>query len=753
MRFSTHGSVAVAMAASFASAHYPPPQPSQYLDLPTTGDLSKPISADIDLNCDLSGKVLVAGVIADVTVDPIAGIKADAKVDVACEDCHIKGSIDALVSLEKAKPALSLSLKDVEVLLDLDVYIGAAATIAVNLFTPAKVSFPIPGLNIEALVHLDLILGVHTELDLSAGVYVSLPEATLETDIFDGEILGADFSGVAVKVLPVEVRIGCTELLADLRLRVDLAVAAEVDVDDILPLDQLLPGLNIPAVGAGLELAVFANLLEYVGFFCAAPECPLAKESYGLNVGVAVELDVAVEDLLSIHLAPTIATTLLSIPTTTICIPSYTSLPISSGIPSSVSASVGLSTSSAEPTSSGSAASSASASSSGLSSPSGPASSSGLPTSVSLPSSVGLPTSVSLPTSVGLPTSSGVPTSGAQTSSAGLSTSIGLPTSTGGSATAVSSTGAASGSTGASIPGASVTTSALGSGYVTSTISAVETYTVTACALNLPNCPAGYQTGVTVVHTTSYTTVCPVTATESITALPVPTSTGGHSIVSITKHVTTMVPCETTSTFVPPTNFPTAPYPTGKPTVTASYPAGSSPATPSASSPAGGSPGGPIVGSSAVYPSASYSASGPAGSSPAGAPSASYPAGGASASYPAGGPSASYPAGGSPAGAPSASYPAGGPSASYPAGGSGGSGSAPGAPTPAPYPTAPAYPTGGNSTIAQTWTTYQPSASLTQTTASYPTGPAGTPPVVAGAGKIGSGVGVLAFVGAIVALM
>ncbi|KAJ2991803.1 hypothetical protein NUW58_g2385 [Xylaria curta] len=332
MRFSNHGAMALAMVASATAT---PHNDLLGLGHPHGGlDLGKPVHAGVSLNADLSGKVLVAGVLADVVVDPIAEVKAGAKVAVVCEDCHIKGDIDASISLEKVVPALSLSLKDIEVLLDLDVYIGAAATIAVNLVTPAKVSLPLPGLKVEALVHLDLILGVHTELDVSAGVYVSLPEASLETDILSGNILDVDFSGVVVKVLPIKVRIGCTELLADLRLRVDLGVAAAVDVDDILPLDQLLPGLNIPAIGAGLELAVYANLLEYVGLFCDAPNCPLVKESYGLNIGAAVELGVAVEDLLSIHLAPTVATALLTIPTSTICIPSFTSSPPpNTGIP------------------------------------------------------------------------------------------------------------------------------------------------------------------------------------------------------------------------------------------------------------------------------------------------------------------------------------------------------------------------------------------------------------------------------------
>ncbi|KAI0811314.1 hypothetical protein GGR55DRAFT_642493 [Xylaria sp. FL0064] len=727
MRFSTRGSVATAMVASLATAN----PHNGLLGLGSSGkglDLGKPISANVDLSADLSGKTLIAGLLADIIVDPIAEAKAGAKVAVVCEDCHIKGDIDASISLEKVVPALSLSLKDIEVLLDLDVYIGAAATIAVNLVTPAKVSLPLPGLDIEALVHLDLVLGVHTELDLSAGVYVSLPEASLETDILSGDILDVDFSGVVVKVLPIEVRIGCTELLADLRLRVDLGVAAAVDVDEILPLNQIIPGLDIPAIGAGLEVAVYANLLEYVGLFCAASGCPLAKEVYGLNVGAAVELGVAVEDLLSIHLAPTVATAVLSIPTNTICIPTYTASPPPYSTPGLPGYSSGIPTSSFPvPTSTGpnGQPTSSTPGSSGVSTPSGPGSSSGVPTSsgpASQPTSSstgssGVPTSSGSGSPTGVPTSSGADSSSGVPSSSDSGSSSGVPTSSG---PAASSTGAVT----IPAPGGN-------NGYTTSIVVDTQTYTVTACAVNVPNCPAGYQTSATVVYTTSYTTVCPVTATGSITAGPAPTSTGSHDIQTITKHVTTMVPCDSTSTFVPPTSLSTVPYPSDVPTHSASSPVGSS----SPSSPAAGYPGGSVLtgsSSAGAVPSSSVPAGYPS-SYPGASITASYPAGGASASYSASAVPSSYPAGGA-----SVSSPAGGASVTYPAGGAG-------YPTPVAYPT---YPGAGNGTVP-TLSTYQPSAS---TPAGYPTYPAG-PVATAGVGKVGSSVAaVIAVMGAVLAL-
>ena len=324
-------------------------------------------------------------------------------------------------------------------------------------------------------------------------------------------------------------------------------------------------------------------------------------------------------------------------------------------------------------------------------------------------------------------------------------------------------------------PGASSTASSAGAittpapggddGYVTSTVTETSTFTVTACAVNVPNCPAGYQTSVTLIHTTSYTTVCPAaTATGSITAGPVPTSTGGHNIETITKHVTTMVPCDSTSTFVPPTEISTVPYPSDVPSHSASTPISVPVSTPVGSSSPSTTPGAGFPGTS--VPAVS-SPSLPAGGFPSGSVTGVFPtpSGSVPVSYPAGGPSASYSAGAvtpsGPAGPASSSYSAGSasvstpvivPSASYPAvpGGCGGAG----CPTPAPYPSVPAgpvYPGASNSTIPATFATYQPSVT---TSAGYPSTPAGTPPVAtAGVGKVGSSVAaVFAVMGAILAL-
>ncbi|KAI0007555.1 hypothetical protein F4779DRAFT_498434 [Xylariaceae sp. FL0662B] len=676
MRFSTHGSAAVAMAASLANAA--PSSLAERTPLGADLDLPKnagdPISASIDLGVDLSHKTLVAGLLADLAIAPLEGVSAevaaDAQVAVICDECYTKGNINASISLDNVVPSLSLTLKDIKAKLDLGIRIDAGATIAVNLYTPKiPVSLPLPGLGLkaDALVALDLVLGVHTAIDLDAGIELEIVEdAKIETDILAGKILDASFSGVAVQVLPIKVRIGCTELLADLRLRVEVGVAAEVDIDDVVPI------LDLPEIGAGVEAAVFVNLLEYVGLFCATPSCPKSKESYGLNLGVAANVNVEVEDLLSLTLAPTISTALLSVPTQTICEhPSY---------------------------------------------------------------------SASVPAISATTPASGYPTTSP----------------------------------------AAVTSAPSGGDVKTTTVQHTETFTVTACAVNVPNCPGNYQTTATLIHKTEYTTVCPATQTAPITAAPpAPTISKPADVTTSVVTKVTLTPCSKESTFTPPAGTPPASQPPSKPTATSetqpaatstgatgyptissrSYPVGEQPPTSypaessSVSQPAGGAPApsspAGVPSSSASQPAAGAPApSGPASSS---VPAAGYPTGGVpgvSSSQPVPAPSSS------PVGVPSASVPAGSSSASYPPQAPSSTAetqpvgqptSAPAVPTTlAPYPTVPA---GGNGTVPT-----QPSASASYPGGGYPTS-SETPIATAGASKIGSGVaGVLAVVGVAAAL-
>ncbi|RYP78689.1 hypothetical protein DL771_000356 [Monosporascus sp. 5C6A] len=492
MHFATHGPLAVTLMSWLTNATPVDVVPrAPHAGLLSGSHDGKTVSASVSLDVTLQDEVLVAGVIADAAVPPVLGAHADADLAIICNNCYTKGRVDASISLAKAVPALSLSLTDIEAYLDLDISIGAATTIAVNLFTPDQlIELSLPGLDVAAKIYLDLVLDVEAAIDLSAGLYITLAdEATLETDILTGKILEAAFSGLSVTTLPVTVRLGCTSLRADLRLRVQLAAGLELNGDVVPVLDVL------PDIGAGLEVAVFANLIEYVGFFCNTPSCPLSEDSFGLNVGAAVGLGVKVEDILTLRLAPTISTALLSVPTSTHCqyvgpLPTGSGLPPASGIPSG----------------------------SGILS-------SGIPSASGISS--GISSSVILPTGFPSEIPSGI-----------------APEITTSSATLLVETASTM-----SVPAITPAPSATG-GLITSTVTVPQTYIITTCAAHVPNCPGEYQEEKTVIHTVVYTTVCPATA--SVTDLP---PKGTHtSVVSFTKPqpTVTLVPTSCVETFTPP---------------------------------------------------------------------------------------------------------------------------------------------------------------------------------------------------------
>ncbi|KAH7040819.1 uncharacterized protein B0I36DRAFT_391675 [Microdochium trichocladiopsis] len=491
MRFAPQSAVAVAMASSLASANSVEQRTGLGLDLSGLTHLAKPISASVNLDQDLSGQVLAAGVLANPVVGDLVAVKEDLDISVICHDCYTRGNIEASISLEHVVPALKLSITDIEAKLDLDISASDATSIAVNLIAAPVVDLPFLGLNLGASIYLDLVLGLSAAIDVSAGVEIELvDEAVLSTNILSGEILSAAFTGLEVAVLPIEVRVGCTELHATLRLRVELDAGVDVDAGDILPILDF-----VPEIGAGLELAVFVNLVEYVGLFCPDQSCPVPYDSYGLNVGAIVGLDVSVENLARIHLAPTISTALLEAPTATHC--------ATTGAPS-----------------------------------------------------------------VPVFTRSG---SGSVTGSATELVEIGTGIATGivtGTATATISasvTGSASEHSG--FPTSDITIPA---GHVISTVTQTATYTVTSCAASVPNCPGQYQGETTLVHTTTYTTICPVGATitdihpHPTTATAAPTTTS-----AVVTHVTP-VPCSSVSTFHPPTYvaYPTSSFPTAAPSST-----------------------------------------------------------------------------------------------------------------------------------------------------------------------------------------
>ena len=149
-------------------------------------------------------------------------------------------------------------------------------------------------------------------------------------------------------------------------------------------------------------------------------------------------------------------------------------------------------------------------------------------------------------------------------------------------AAVTTSTTAASAQSSAAFGNSTISAPGSGSGgLVTSTVSETRVYTVTSCAPEITDCPA--RIGRVTTEVTVYTTICPVTATETGPAGTKPTTTP-PAIVQPTVVVTMQTTVKQTTTALVVIPSSSAPAPQLPPTAPAAPPAPvvSSPAAPSA---------------------------------------------------------------------------------------------------------------------------------------------------------------------------
>jgi hypothetical protein len=300
--------------------------------------------------------------------------------------------------------------------------------------------------------------------------------------------------GLSSKSLPVTVKAGRATFKADLRLRVQCGAEA-----DIL------------GIGAGAELGIYANIIEFVAVLDSTPTCALqSTEWWDLNVGAFAHFDVVV-DYTTIGAIPTVSTTLLSAPKFTQCWLEIGGSPGGS-----------------------------------------PAETGGYLTQTA--------TTVSVAISGSTTALSATVTSPAETGYTETLTTITVPTITTGPS--LSETGPLSSSS-FKFPLTNSSTPAGGDDLVTSTVYTTTVFTITSCAASVVNCPASYQKEILVTQTIdAYTTVCPATAVvtqpSSISsAAPAAASTGSGATTTATVHIITdvvvLVPCASpiVESFVP----------------------------------------------------------------------------------------------------------------------------------------------------------------------------------------------------------
>ncbi|KAF5235729.1 hypothetical protein FANTH_11609 [Fusarium anthophilum] len=290
---------------------------SKGLDLaPTTSAASQKggLSSTCNLANSWENHVLFDGIAA-----PASGAAAAIKLGLNLPHAQIEGEATLeLVEGFLKEPRVRIGLGAIKAYVELDISASAAVHESIELFASAALQLEVPGLleaEAGAALALDLVVGVDAAIDLSAGVYLAFgEEAFVEVSLLTKEIVDVSLEGLVAKALPIgvaaEVDLSAeVSLTLGLRLRTEIDLSAELDI----------PVLDIEA---GAKVAVWVSLFEYTAVLIATDNCAVSvDELIALTLGLAVELNVEVGDILDISLAPTLTITLATAAQAKVCQP------------------------------------------------------------------------------------------------------------------------------------------------------------------------------------------------------------------------------------------------------------------------------------------------------------------------------------------------------------------------------------------------------------------------------------------------
>ena len=250
---------------------------------------------------------------------PASANGAAIKLGLHLPKAQIEG--DATIDLVKdflQEPRVRIGLGGVKAYVEVDISASAAVHESIELVASPALDIEIPGLleaEAGAAIALDLVVGVDAAVDLSAGVYLAFgPEAFVEVSLLTKDIVDVSLEGLVTKALPLGVGAE-VDLSADINLQLGLRLRAEVDLEA----DLDIPVLEIEA---GAKVAVWVSLFEYTAALIATDNCAVSvDEVIALTLGLAVDLDVEVGDILDLSLAPTLTVELATAAKAKVCMP------------------------------------------------------------------------------------------------------------------------------------------------------------------------------------------------------------------------------------------------------------------------------------------------------------------------------------------------------------------------------------------------------------------------------------------------
>lgn len=463
-------------------------------------DVSADVSATVDGTAAVSADVNATAFLLAQTYDQAtlftglapAAISGDADVNlyIGLPAATIEGTVDVSLGADiSVTPTVRIDLGGLSANVEIEIEADAKICETIELFSSLGLDLAVPGLaEVSAGVGLalDLFVCVDAAVDLSAGFAISFPAGSfVEIDILTSTVVDHDLSGLVANILPVSVDVD-VDLSVDisieigLRLRTEVAISAEVGL------------LGLDLLGAGAEVAIWINLFDYTAIIIgestqtSCSSSGLITEAFSLNVGILVDVDVEVLDVLDIEidLAPTVSVDLAIGATSSACVAISTA---TNNKYLSTATGTGFTTA----TGTGSASTATGSASTGSASGSG--SGAGYPNG---PSNTGA--SLSYPAATG--------------------TGAGYPSGNG-----------------------SVLTEVVTATPSISTVYQTSMVTITSCAASVVNCPASYTQKVVTAIVYSRTTVCGATMIPSTSA----TATAGSSVAIVTYPASSLPPAST----------------------------------------------------------------------------------------------------------------------------------------------------------------------------------------------------------------
>ncbi|KAF6804701.1 glycolate oxidase [Colletotrichum sojae] len=199
---------------------------------------------------------------------------------------------------------LGFGFDDFEMYMELDTTLSAGLTYTLNLYTSTTPLGSRIGddLLLGVVFSIDLILSVESEVQMTSGFHIKMDDSVnFEMALFSKNVSSVDFNGGKFEFLPVVIESAGAVLKAALRVGINagIEIASPVPSREV---ELFNKEVKIPGASAGVEVVVFANVVELSTNVTALAEpdddgCILrAVNAYQFAVGAAAGASVAIGD-------------------------------------------------------------------------------------------------------------------------------------------------------------------------------------------------------------------------------------------------------------------------------------------------------------------------------------------------------------------------------------------------------------------------------------------------------------------------